>query len=211
MVADRIYTDRAEATRQLLPLLRPYKGTDGVVIAIPRGGVPMGAIIAQELGWPLDIALVKKIGHPENPEFAVGAVSADDLFIDPQWRSVPGDYLEDRIMEIRRSLKERRQRYLGQVPPLPLLGRKVIVVDDGVATGHTLRMTLRLLRQQKPGELIVAVPVSPARAAEMLEKECDTFYSLQRPDEFYGVGQFYEHFLPVSDAEVTQLLRRYRK
>ncbi|HPD52836.1 MAG: phosphoribosyltransferase [Bacteroidota bacterium] len=211
MVADRVYLDRAEAAMQLLPLLHQYRGLDGVVVAIPRGGVPMGAIIARELGWPLDIALVKKIGHPENPEFAIGAVSSDDLFIDPEFRSIPGHYLEQRILEIRKSIQEKRLRYLGSVPPLPLLGRKVIVVDDGIATGHTLRMTLRLLRKQKPGELIVAVPVSSTRAAGMLEKECDTFLCLQRPDDFYGVGQYYANFQPVSDAEVVQLLRRYRK
>ncbi|GAB2956966.1 phosphoribosyltransferase [Hymenobacter coalescens] len=200
---DRLAAARALAER-LLPLLSG--GPPGVVLAIPRGGVPVGAVLAQALGWPLDLAMVKKIGHPANPEFAVGAVSAWGYVLEPGLH-LPDEYLAEQMDRIRPQLQARRRAYLGDQPPLPLTGRPVVITDDGVATGHTMLATVALVRRQQPARITVAVPVAAPAALAQLQAVAEDVVCLLAPSGFRAVGEYYADFTQTTDEEVMQALR----
>lgn len=203
-----IFTDRWDAARQLIPMLQQYAGEDGVVLAIPRGGVPIGVAIARSLGFPLDLLLIKKLGHPRNPELAIGAVSLTATHIDPEY-AVDESYLQDRVAAVRQSLRERQTRFLRGREPLSVKDKVVIVVDDGIATGHTLMAGIQLLRQQSPARIVVAVPVSPRQTADAIRKLVDDFVCAYTPSAFSSVGQFYTDFSEITDAMVIQLLESF--
>ncbi len=158
----RYFIDRVEAGELLAKALEHYRGTDAVVLAIPRGGVVVGHALARVLALPLDIVLVKKIGHPNNPELAIGAVSLETVMVSDQFRLPPG-YIERETTRLRHEMQRRTALFRGDRPSPVIEGRTVIVVDDGVATGHTLLATLELIRLQHPARIVVAVPVVPAR------------------------------------------------
>lgn len=200
------FENRVEAGRLLAKKLEHFRGTDSIVLAIPRGGVPVGAEIARALKLPLDILLSKKIGHPSNPEFAIGAVSPDSVIVD-EHTAVSRSYVDEKTAEIRALLNERAKLYRGNRPSPELKGKTVLLIDDGIATGNTLLILLRMLRKQNPAKIIVAVPVAPGRSADMIRKECDEFVCLLEPDYFPGVGAFYSDFRQVEDEEVVTLLR----
>ncbi|RTQ50869.1 phosphoribosyltransferase [Hymenobacter gummosus] len=201
------FLDRLDAAQQLAAHPSPLRhGPAGVVLAVPRGGVPIGAVLARALGWPLDLALTKKIGHPDNPELAVGAVSAGGYVLEPGLY-LPDDYLAAEVGRIRAELLARRQAYLGEREPLPLTGKTVLLTDDGVATGHTLRATLELLREQRPARLLVAVPVAAPAALVSLQPLADEVLCLLAPPDFRAVGQYYAYFRQTTDEEVRQALR----
>jgi len=200
-----VFRDRTEAGEQLARALEHYRGTDAVVLGIPRGGVQVAHAVARALDLPLDIVLAKKIGHPNDPEFAVGAVSLDAVRVDPRHALAP-EWLHQEVERLQRQLRERAHRYRGERPPEPLRGRTVIVVDDGVATGHTLLATIDLLRRQHPARIVVAMPVVPPSFVPQGEAVVDAFVHLLAPSDFHGVGQFYTDFRPVEDDVVTDLL-----
>ena len=151
----QIFRNRTDAAQQLAARLQHLRSVPlGAVLAVPRGGVPMGALIAQALGWPLDVVLTKKIGHPAQPEYAVGAVSLESVVLNPAV-PLPEAYVDEQVAGIRLKLQQRHEAYLGNRPPLVLTGRTVVIVDDGVATGHTLLSTLELVRQT--GLLVVYI------------------------------------------------------
>jgi len=208
------FHDRADAGRRLAERLSGIDTDNAVVIALPRGGVPVGAIVAEELGLPLDVILVRKVGAPMQPELAVGAVTDGDemrLTINRDIQAELG--LSDAQIEelAKRQLPEierRREAYYKGRSPTPLSGKTVIVVDDGVATGATVNSALRLIRAQKPAWLILALPVAPADTIARLQEHADEVICLQTPSPFYAVGAHYADFAQVPDEEVITLLER---
>jgi len=201
-----MFRNRYDAALKLIPFLEKYKDERGVVFAIPRGGVPIGYYIAKHYNLPLELLLTKKIGHPGNEEFAIGAVSLEDYIIDER-HNIPESYIENEIKRIRESLKERYKKFMGDRKPVDMEGKIVIIVDDGIATGNTLLAAIRMMRQKHPKKIVVAIPVAPREAAEKIKKHVDDFICLHIADDFYGVGQFYLDFSEVSDEEVIRLLK----
>jgi predicted phosphoribosyltransferase len=201
------FTDRYDAAMQLALRLEKYKNQNGVILAVPRGGVPLGYYLAKQLNFYLDLLMTKKLGHPSNEEYAIGAVGLEESVID-EMTGIPNEYLEKETIRIRQQLKEQYQQFMGRNEPTDIRGKIVIVVDDGIATGRTILATLKMLRNKKPGKLVVAVPVASEEAAERIEKEVDEFISLYIPADFYAVGGFYEDFSQVDDDTVINLLKQ---
>lgn len=201
------FKDRYDAARQLSKKLEKYRGRDGIVMAIPRGGVPIGYVIAKHLDFDLDLLMTKKLGHPNNPEFAIGAVGLEDAIIEER-EGIPQEYIDKETARIHRQLKERYKHFMGERKPADIRGKIVIVVDDGVATGRTILATLKMLRSRQPQKLVVAVPVASEQAAERISKEVDEFICLYTPFPFYGVGRFYTDFTQTTDEEVKTLLNQ---
>lgn len=198
--------NREEAAEVLADRLEEYKGKSGVVLAIPRGGVPVAAPIANRLNMPLEVALIKKIGHPANPEYAIGSVSLNTLTIDPSIE-VPPEYVKEEAERVRKSLREKYKLFMGDREPVPLRNKIVIIVDDGIATGKTLEATVELVKQQQPAKIIIAVPVAPPSAVRRFSEMVDEVVCLLAPPFFQAVGQFYEEFSQTSDEEVIDLLQ----
>jgi putative phosphoribosyl transferase len=204
-----MFGDRTEAAYQLAERLKKYLPENGVVLAVPRGGVPVGHIIAQEMGWPLDVVLSKKIGYPTNKEFAIGAVSLHGRYLNTEV-AVSADYLEAETERIQQSLRRRYQLYLGNRQPVDIRNRTVILVDDGVATGNTLISTIQMLRRQEPAQLVIAVPVASPRAISRLSDLVEHVECVLAPPDFMAVSNYYVHFDQVTDEEVIHLLHRGR-
>jgi putative phosphoribosyl transferase len=202
---NELLKDRTEAGLLLSEKLKKYKNTNSVVLAVPRGGVPVAYIIAQSLQLPLDIVLSKKIGHPYNKEFAIGAVSLDSTIID-EHPGVSNDYIEGEIVRLRKLLSRNYQLYMGNRKPLDIKDKNVIVIDDGIATGNTLLVSISMLRKRKPAKIIVAVPVLPFDTVSIMEKNTDELIYLIASKSFRGVGGFYEEFDQVEDEEVIKIL-----
>lgn len=204
-----MFSDREHAGDMLAAALGPY-AHDGhaVVLALPRGGVVVGARVAGVLGLPLDIVATRKIGAPGNPEFAIAAVDADGQVMTGVAGFASDEYVRGRAEAERDEIARRLRVYREGRPPLEVEGRTVILVDDGVATGLTLRSALRYLRAHHPGRIVVAVPVAPPETAAHLRDEADTVVTLAEPDNFHAVGQFYDVFDQTTDDEVIELLRR---
>ncbi|MHB1503051.1 MAG: phosphoribosyltransferase family protein [Acidimicrobiales bacterium] len=208
-----IYRDRFEAGRLLGESLAPLKADHPVVLALPRGGVPVGAGVASALGAPLDVIVVRKIGVPFHPELALGAIGEHGArFIDTDLARRAG-VSDHQIAEVDRSeqaeLRRRVERYRDGRPPMDLAGRIAIIVDDGLATGATARVAARIAREQGATRVVIAVPVAPRDTIAHLRSEADDVVALQAPKDFYAVGQWYDNFDQVSDEEVSALLRRY--
>jgi predicted phosphoribosyltransferase len=200
------FSDRYDAARQLVPLLEHYKHQNGVILAVPRGGVPIGYYLAKHLGLSLDLLMTKKIGHPVNEEYAIGAVGLEDSFIENSIRGIPYTYIQRETARIRQQLAGRYKQFMGDRKPIDIQDRIVIVADDGIATGRTILATLKMLKSKQPRKLIVAVPVASPQAAQRISKEVDEFICLHTPYPFYGVGRFYKDFTQVDDNEVMRLL-----
>ena len=200
------FTNRYHAAIELSHQLDQYKNMDGVVLAIPRGGVPIGHYMAEYLGFTLDLLMAKKIGHPSHEEYAIGAVGLEDSIVE-ETGIVSEEYLEKEIIRIRQQLKERYRQFMGDHEPVSIRGKIVIITDDGIATGRTILTTLKMLRHKQPSKLIVAVPVSSRQAAARMRQEVDEFVCLYIPSVFPGVGKFYQDFTQVEDTEVMTLLK----
>lgn len=203
---DEIFKDRNEAGLLLSEKLMKYKDSDTVVLAVPRGGVPVGNIIAKKLNLPLDIVLSKKIPHPLNKEFAIGAVSLDSIIVD-EHLNIPNHYIKDETIRLRELLQEKYELYRGKQKPLEINGKNIIIVDDGIATGNTLLASIEMLRKKNPKKIIVAAPVIPYDRVKIFEQKADEFVYLIASKYFSAVGQFYEQFNQVADDEVIQILR----
>lgn len=203
-----MFKDRFDAGRQLAKALQHYKNRDGVVLAVPRGGVEIGYVLARELDLPLEVVLSKKIGHPNQPEFAIGAVSLESRIVNER-PDVSEEYIEKETNRLRQLLRERYKSYYGDRQPLSLEDKIVIVVDDGIATGNTLLSTVELVRHHRPRWVVVAIPVAPPDSLRHIEqaKGVDEVVCLLAPRDFYAVGQFYENFDQVEDEEVRRLLK----
>jgi len=208
-----MFRNREDAAFQLAQRFKGRDLLDPLVLAIPRGGVVTGAVVAKELGADLDVVLSRKLRAPMQPELAVGAVSEDGrVYLNHYAKDVFGltnDYLgqerDHQLAEI-----ARRQKLFRDVrPAASITDRSVIVTDDGIATGSTMIAALRTVKAQKPHEMIVAVPVSSPDRLEEIRRMCDDVVCLLSPREFYAVGQFYEDFSPVEDEQVVDLLREF--
>lgn len=207
-----LFRDRRDAGRRLAMALGRFVGRAPLVLALPRGGVPVAYEVARSLHAPLDLLLVRKIGAPGHEEYGIGAVidGADPQLVlneDAVRAVAPSpDYIR---LEMRRQVAElerRRRAYLGDREPPDLRGRTVIVVDDGIATGGTMKAALRGARKSDPQWLVLAVPVAPREAIDMLRTECDEIVCLATPDPFYAVGGWYANFDQTGDEEVKTLL-----
>jgi putative phosphoribosyl transferase len=204
------FADRSDAGRRLAAELLPLAEQKPVVVALPRGGVPVAAEISAALGAPLEIFAVRKLGAPHNPEYGIGAIAEDGTRVFDQEAlavlGVNGGVLEELVARESAELRRRVAVYRGDRAPLPLAGRTAIVVDDGVATGVTDTAALRAIRRQEPHRLVLAVPVCAADAVSRLREEADEVVCLSAPRLLYGIGQWYEDFSQVSDRQVLAAL-----
>ncbi|HSM11763.1 MAG TPA: alpha/beta fold hydrolase [Lysobacter sp.] len=203
------FRDREEAARQLLGALQGFRDERPLVLAIPRGAVHMGRIIAEGLGGELDVVLVRKIGAPGNPELAIGAVDEQGTVVlneNAAWLGTDNAYVQHEARRQLALIRERRERYRHGKPALAVKDRCVIVVDDGLATGATMSAALKATRAQNPSRLICAVPVAAHESLAEVAELADEVVCLATPSPFFAVGQFYSHFSSVSDAEVAQVL-----
>jgi putative phosphoribosyl transferase len=205
-----LFSDRRDAGRRLAEVLDCFAGDGPLVVALPRGGVPVGFEIAKALGAPLDILLVRKLGAPLNPEYGIGAIAEGGVrFIRRAEAELTG--MSDRDLDevVARELGEleRRQRlYRGKREAYPVEGRTVLMVDDGIATGGTAAVAAQALKSRGAAKVVLAVPVAPPGAEERLAGDFDEIVCLEHPPDFFGIGQFYADFRQVGDDEVIQLL-----
>jgi len=208
-----LFADRAEAARALARrLVAMNLPPPVVVLALPRGGVPIGAVLARALQGSLDLVLVRKIGVPWQPELAVAAVvdgEKPEIVVDAEVQAMAGvdrDYIDAQARRELKEIERRRRIYLRGRAPLPLAGATAIVVDDGIATGTTMRAALKALRRRNPARLVLAVPVAPRDTAAALRAEVDDLVCLAQPEPFHAIGLHYGDFHQVSDDEVLAAL-----
>jgi len=202
------FPDRSKAGQLLAQKLAGYANNpDVVVLALPRGGVPVGFEVARALNVPLDIIVVRKLGVPDHEELAMGAIASGDVRVlnheTIDWLQIPSFVIE-RVTEMEKTELQRRElTYRGTTPPLDPTGKIVILVDDGIATGSTMRAAVAVVRSRGPQRIVIAVPTAPVSTAKELRNVADDFVAIITADEFAGVGQWYEDFRQVSD-EITR-------
>jgi predicted phosphoribosyltransferase len=204
-----IFENRAAAARQLAAALSQYRNKNPLVLAIPRGAVPMAKIIADELNGEFDVVLVRKLGAPGNPEFAIGSVDETGWVYLADYAERVGaneEYVKGEVARQLDTIRKRRREYTPVRAPIDPAGRIVIVVDDGLATGSTMISALHALRSKNPAELICAVPVAPPDTVEKVGDSADRVVCLSTPFNFSAVAQFYREFQQVTDEEVITLL-----
>ena len=207
------FQDRTEAGRLLGAELASRKLVKAVVLALPRGGLPVGKEVAEALKAPLDVIVVRKLGVPWQPELAMGAIAGSTRVLDNE---VIGEFgispkqIETVAARETQEMERRETLYRGGLPALELRGRTVVLVDDGLATGSTMVAAVRHVRSLHPGKLMVAVPVSSSQACSRLKKEADECVCLAQPEPFFAVGEWYVDFHQVTDAEVQEILKRGR-
>lgn len=202
-----IFRNRKEAGSILAGKLIKYIKQNTVILAIPRGGVPVGYEISQSYTLPLELVLIKKIGHPTNKEYAIGAASLTDYFIKDHEAADP-EYISEELRRIRNKMTALYSKFKGKQPPPLLKDKIVIIVDDGIATGNTMIATIQVVKESKPEKIIVATPVASSSAVKALKEIADDVIAVYIPPEFYGVGAFYQDFEQVSDEEVVELINK---
>lgn len=207
----RLFKDRTDAGKQLANALRQYRGGDDVIVlALPRGGVPVGVEIARALKVPLDLMLVRKLGTPGQEELAMGAIASGGArVLNPNVISMLGidqATIERVVKREEQELARRRRLYRGNRPEPGLAGKSIILVDDGIATGATMRVAIAALREARPASIIVAVPVAPPDTVAILKTEADAVICVLSPERLTAVGNYYQSFPQLDDAQVTRLL-----
>jgi predicted phosphoribosyltransferase/predicted alpha/beta-hydrolase family hydrolase len=214
--ASTAFPSREAAGRMLARRLMSYAGANVVVLGIPRGGLPVAKEVADALGAPLDVIVVRKLGAPGQAELGIGAVVDGDhpraIFNQEilEYLGVPDGYVDAEVGRQLKEVKRREAAYRAGRAKIPLAGKTVIVVDDGIATGSSVRAALRGVRREKPKQLVLAVPVAPVESVEALRGEADEIVCLETPGNFFAVGQFYRDFHQVTDDEVKEILRAER-
>jgi predicted phosphoribosyltransferase len=208
-----LFRDRTEAGRVLADKLMKYANRpDVLVLALPRGGVPVAFEVAQALNAPLDVFLVRKLGLPGHEELAMGAIASGGVRVlnDDVVRAlnIPDEVIDEVAAEEQRELERRERMYRGDRPPPDVRGRTVILIDDGLATGSTMRAAVAALRQLGPSRIVVAVPVAAPETCQELQDEVDETICARTPDPFYAVGLWYHDFSQTTDEEVHDLLAR---
>jgi predicted phosphoribosyltransferase len=207
-----MFTNRREAGHLLAKMLEEKQIKFDLVLGIPRGGVAVAEIIASYFNCPLDVVMTKKIASPNWEEFAIGAVTPDgEILIHERVQkiiNVDKDTVENLAQKVKADIASRLSRFRGPKPPLQLEGKDILLVDDGIATGFTLKAAVRYLKRQSDGRISVAVPVSSRNAYLNLLEDVDELIALLIPEEFYAVSQFYQDFTAVEDREVIAILQR---
>ncbi len=204
-----VFRNREEAGQRLAARLGEYAGADPIVYALPRGGVVVGAEVARALGAPLEVVIARKVGHPQSPEYAICAVSVSGNLIcnEAERRAVDANWFEMAVERERKEAARRQAIYLEGRAPRSAEGKTAIIVDDGIATGLTMRAAIEEIRGQRPRRLVVAVPVIPRETAEALGRKVDAVVAVDIADFFLGaVGAYYRDFGQLSDDEVIRLL-----
>ncbi len=213
-----MFANRVDAGRRLAKELERFRDRRPVVLALPRGGVPVGWEIAKALEAPLDVVIVRKIGHPLSPEYAIGAI-ADGTGIEKvlddeallAGMDVEPAYVAAEIERQTREIERRRALFYRDCSPTDLAGRTVLMVDDGIATGATMRAAVKAARSRNPAHVVLAVPVAPPSAIDLLRRDVDEVVCLMVREDFGAVGRFYRDFTQVEDAEVIALLETGRR
>jgi putative phosphoribosyl transferase len=208
-----LFDDRRHAGQQLAPRLSAYAHRhDTVVLALPRGGVPVGYEVALALAAPLDILVVRKLGTPGQRELAMGAIASGGPVVVnhevQQWLHLPNSVIDRAVLDAREEMERQEKAFRGDRSPVPIEGRVVVLVDDGLATGSTMRAAVRVVRTRKPARAIVAVPVGALSTCEELGREADEVVCFQTPEPLSSVGQWYRDFTQTSEDEVRDCLRR---
>ena len=207
----KLFTNRTEAGKRLASALKVV-GKNAIVLAVPRGGVVVGFEIADILNFPLDVIITKKIGAPGNPELAIGAVAEDGTYLLDdgvvQMLGIPQSYIQAEVDRQKVEITRRLKTYRGAPAETKSKGLEVILVDDGVATGSTLKAAVRSLRKRGAKTVSIAIPVGPSDTIRELQREADRVVCLFTPEPFYAIGEFYEDFEQTTDKEVIELLKR---
>jgi predicted phosphoribosyltransferase len=207
------FENRAEAGQMLARRLDKYRGQHPLVLAIPRGAVPMGRIVADALDGELDVVLVRKLRAPQNPELAIGSIDeTGTVYLDPDTRDLWNEvYFETEKKTQLETLRRRREMYEPAGSPTDAAGRIVIVLDDGIATGSTMIAALRAVRARHPAKLIAATGVASAEALQLIRREADDVVCLETPEILYAIGYHFRDFSQVSDEDVVATLRDARR
>jgi putative phosphoribosyl transferase len=205
--------NRTEAGQMLASLLTDYANRpDVLVLGLPRGGVPVAFEVAKALNVPLDICLVRKLGVPGHKELAMGAIASGGVRIlnydVVSWLGISSKTIDEVAAREQRELERRDRVYRGDRPQPDVSDRTIILVDDGIATGSTIRAAIVILQQQQPEQIVVAVPVAPAQTCKELKSEVDKVVCLMTPEPFYAIGLWYENFEQTTDEEVRELLAK---
>ncbi|EKD56467.1 MAG: phosphoribosyl transferase protein [uncultured bacterium] len=206
-----MFYDRADAGEKLAKNLVKYQNQpDTLVLGMPRGGIVCAKVVANKLNLPLDIVIAKKISAPNNPEYAIGGVtSSGEPVLNDEVIGTMGitpDYLDNAIIKLRDEIKQKLELYRRGKKPLVIKNKNVIIVDDGVATGHTILAAVEFVKSQNPKTIIIAIPVAPTELLELLKNKVDDLICLETPAEFFAVGQFYEQFDQVEDKQVNNFV-----
>ncbi|MCK5471782.1 phosphoribosyltransferase [Candidatus Gracilibacteria bacterium] len=208
------FSDRTAAGKLLAEKLADFRGTETLVLALPRGGVVVGFEIARKLNTPLEVLVARKLGAPGNPEFGFGAIARENtVFLDEQTVKLLGlakEQIDEIIARENLELKRREKLYCGERKFPALAGKTVILVDDGIATGVTVKVALKFIRKQNPARIILAVPVLAAESIEIFEPEVDGIIYLQAPTHLGAVGAWYDSFPQNTDTEIIELLTKSR-
>lgn len=204
-----MYSDRIQAGHVLAGALQKFQHENVLLLAVPRGGIPVAYEVAREYHFPLDLLLTKKIGHPTNPEYAIGAVSLTDSIIAPH-QGVTEDYIKEETASIRTQLRDMYTKFMGDKEPEKLNGKTIIIIDDGVATGNTLIGTIKMLKKENPQKIIIAVPVATLKAVNKLSTVVNQVICPQIPYGFTGVSSYYENFSQVTDEEALFFLNQLK-
>lgn len=204
------FKNRTEAGKKLADALKRYRDKDGIVYGLPRGGLPLAVEIAKALHMPLDLIIPRKIGHPFNPEYAICAVGENGEMVCNEWEvaQIDQQWFQETVKAERQESRRRREHYLGGREPLPAAGKTMILVDDGIATGLTMRAAIRDAKHRRPAHIVVAIPVTPKDTAAILRQEVDDVVALDIPEFYLGaVGAYYDEFPQITDEEVIELLQ----
>jgi len=204
------FKDREEAGKELARALVEFRGKDVVILGMPRGGVVVAKVVAEALGAPLDIVVTRKIAAPGEPEFALGAITQEgDVIVDSQAAESVGasaEYMQEEVRRKKSEVMERMRSLRGNMPYPSLEGKTVIVVDDGMATGNSMRAAVQSVRRRSPKEVVVSVPVAPHETVAGLSRDGTRVVCLESPRFFFAIGEFYKNFAQVEDSEVKELL-----
>jgi len=208
-----LFQDRTDAGRELAAKLRDYADRpDVLVLALPRGGVPVAAVVADELNAPLDVFVVRKLGVPFQPELAMGAIATGGVRVLNEdvvrMLNIPDDVIDQVTIRERRELERRERDYRGERPPTDVRGKTVILIDDGLATGSTMRAAVEALREQRPAKIVVAVPVGAPETCDEIQHLADEAICARAPEPFHAVGMWYDDFSQTTDEEVHELLEK---
>jgi|LakMenE01Jun11ns_1017448.scaffolds.fasta_scaffold9905941_3 predicted phosphoribosyltransferase len=205
-----IFRDRKDAGIQLAEALLKLGIKTDMVLAIPRGGVPLGVIVAEELGIPLKLYLVRKIGHPSNDEYAIGAVTENHLLLN-QSENPDSIFLTASIQKERERIREMKEKFGHVATPNDIIGKKIILVDDGIATGTCILLAIQEIRKSGAKEIIVASPVCPLKTEDKIRHIADRLIILKHPGQFTGIGAYFSDFSQLTDNQVIALIKKSPK